>query len=119
YADNKVIGTAFNIKLKDSDGNYTLSMLSGVVELTTNDDMGSQKMLIKKGKSAVYSLRDKKVSLITLKDNDWNLWTSNVLSFKAANWPALIQKLEDWYGIKVRLNKHHFPDQLFTAQFKD
>lgn len=119
FAENKVVGTAFNIQLKDADGNYALSMLSGVVELTTNNGIGSQKMLVSKGERAVYSLKDKKVSMISLKDNDWNLWTSNILSFKAANWPVLIQKLEDWYGVKVNMDTPRFPDQLFTAQFKD
>jgi len=119
HLENRVVGTSFNIKLRDNKGNYILSMLSGEVELTTNNSTTPQKVHVKKGNSAIYDPANKNIQLSALEDQEWSLWTSNILSFKSATWIDLKQKLEEWYGVEVNINDKGDSKQLFTARFQN
>jgi transmembrane sensor len=119
HLENKVVGTSFNIKLQDNNGNYVLSMLSGEVELATNNSAAPQKTHVKKGNRATYGPTNNTIQLSPLEDQEWSLWTSNILSFKSATWLDLKQKLEEWYGVKVNINDKSDSKQLFTARFQN
>ncbi|HWV71318.1 MAG TPA: FecR family protein [Pseudosphingobacterium sp.] len=117
--DTKVLGTSFNIKALDYEGNYVLSVSTGAVQV--KERHGKRRILgnYTSGKQLIYNNLDKSYQENRVKISDFIAWKDQVLIFRDASFLEVKQQLEDWYNIKIKFTRP-FPENIaFTATFKN
>jgi len=117
--DTKVLGTSFNIKALDYEGNYVLSISTGAVQV--KERHGKRRILgnYTSGKQLTYNNSNKSYQENRVKISDFIAWKDQVLIFRDASFLEVKQQLEDWYNIKIKFTRP-FPENIaFTATFKN
>lgn len=117
--DTKVLGTSFNIKALDYEGNYVLSVSTGAVQV--KERHGKRRILgnYTSGKQLIYNNLNKSYQENRVKISDFIAWKDQVLIFRDASFLEVKQQLEDWYNIKIKFTRP-FPENIaFTATFKN
>lgn len=117
--DTKVLGTSFNIRALNYEGNYVLSVSTGAVQV--KERKGKRRILgnYTSGKQLTYNTLNQTHQENQVKISDFIAWKDQVLIFRDASFLQVKQQLEDWYNIKIKFTRP-FPENIaFTATFKN
>jgi transmembrane sensor len=139
----KVLGTAFNIKSYENDPASETTLIRGAIEVTLTDRPSdriilkpNEKLVLKSTpiKAQPLKKRSPKINydsvntsyalttLTYLRSNDTTVvetsWVNNKLVFKDEEFKNLANKLERWYGIKVKFKNSDVKDYRFTGVFE-
>lgn len=117
HAENRVLGTSFNIRLSGDDRLYHLTVNTGMVEFSPLGRRDTQKHLVAKGKHLVFNPQLQQVAIASGYPEETSSWTKNVLSFTNNDWEQVKEKLETWYGISMHIAPGLKRNQFFTATF--
>jgi len=93
-----VLGTSFNINTK-APGKTKVSLVSGKVEVTsskTQTSLSPGEMLDYDNAKASHSVREFEVAKVLA-------WKEGVLLFQKATLPEVKAELEEWFGVKIKL----------------
>lgn len=139
----KVLGTAFNVKSYKNDITSETTLIRGAIEVTLSD-RPSDKIILKPNdkfvlktnieKKATAAKRQAiethdnlkssyKLSNVTyFKSNDTTVvetsWVNNKLLFKDEDFGELANKMERWYGVKIKFKTEAVKDYRFTGIFE-
>ena len=139
----KVLGTAFNVKSYKYDVTSETTIIRGAIEVTLSD-RPSDKIILKPNDKFVLktNIEDKpvagkrqviethenlkpsyKLSNVTyFKSNDTTVvetsWINNKLLFKDEDFVALANKMERWYGVKIKFKSEVVKSYRFTGIFE-
>jgi transmembrane sensor len=139
----KVLGTAFNIKSYDNDVQSETTLIRGAIEVTLKD-RPSDRIILKPHEKLVLKSTTIKApvlkrhplkttpdsvntsyaltTLTYLRKNDTTVvetsWVNNRLVFKDEEFKNLANKMERWYGIKVKFKNSSAKDYHFTGVFE-
>lgn len=117
--DTKVLGTSFNIRALDYEGNYVLSVSTGVVQVKERKGKGRVLGNYTTGKQLIYNTLSQTHQKNQVKISDFIAWKDQVLVFRDASFLTVKQQLEDWYNIRIKFTRP-FPENIaFTATFKN
>jgi len=112
----QVLGTSFNIRCYDKEKNIIVALVSGIVKI--NDLLGNE-TLLRPLEMAIYSKNEK---IIQKKNFDVRLvtsWKDNIIIFKKASIKQIVNKLEHWYGVKIKLDFNNPIVGLYSGEFKN
>lgn len=136
--DIKVLGTAFNVKSYPNELSTEATLLKGAIEVTMADNP-SEKIVLKPSQKLVLeeqgtvnndpsstrkpvSIRSVKRSLTTLtyfQQRDTMImetsWMQNKLTFQDEDFESLARRMERWYNVSIRFNKHTTRQLRFTG----
>ncbi|WP_339706946.1 FecR domain-containing protein [Algoriphagus aquimarinus] len=110
----RVLGTSFNVKQKTNEPLY-VALVTGKVRV--NADNGDQvtlnpdEMLVMEEGGKFY-----KTSFDPLGVTGWK---DNYLIFKNTKFSEVIDKLENWYGVKIAIKGHLDPEWTYSGVYKD
>jgi ferric-dicitrate binding protein FerR (iron transport regulator) len=139
----KVLGTAFNVKSYKNDIASETTLIRGAIEVTLAD-RPSDRIILKPNeklilKSSTFKKHISRRNLIAqtpdsaktsyaltnltyLKPNDTTVvetsWVNNRLTFKDEDFTEIANKMERWYGIKIKFKKSDIKDYRFTGVFE-
>jgi transmembrane sensor len=138
----KVLGTAFNIKSYINDPSSETTLIRGAIEVTMSD-RPSDRIILKPSEklilsniAAIKQHRNKRsmlhspannssyalTSLTYLRSNDSTVvetsWVNNKLVFKDEDFVSLANKMERWYGVKIKFKNSISKDFRFTGLFE-
>ena len=139
----KVLGTAFNVKSYKNDVTSETTLIRGAIEVTLSD-RPSDKIILKPNDKFVLktNIENKpspvkrqpiethdnlkssyKLSNVTyFKSNDTTVvetsWVNNKLLFKDEDFGELANKMERWYGVKIKFKNDAVKDYRFTGIFE-
>ncbi len=108
------LGTSFNVNSK-SDSYVEVSLVSGMVNV---ENSFSKSVTLKPGKSAIINQQGE---LIVQEFNylDKAGWKDGILVFKNSSFPEIIEKLEDWYGVELKVVVGPKNRIQYTSNFKN
>lgn len=108
----EVLGTKFNVAHRRNRTTVVLS--EGKVKLTAN--AGSQEsLLMQPGDYIELSAKDMIFNRRVVAPEKYTVWTENELFFENAPLPEVLQKIEDYYGIKIVLLDKTAVEKRFTS----
>lgn len=113
----EVLGTSFNIKARQGSDNIETSLVEGSVKLYGADL--SQDYYLKPSEKAIYSNSTKSIKIEATDNEVETAWKDNKLKFKSERFIDVIEKLEDWYGVKIKLQYPAIENDLMSGSFKD
>jgi len=113
----EVLGTSFNIKARQGSDNIETSLVEGSVKLYGADL--SQDYYLKPNEKAIYSNSMKSIKIEATDNEVETAWKDNKLKFKSERFIDVIEKLEDWYGVKIKLQYPAIENDLMSGSFKD
>jgi transmembrane sensor len=103
-----VLGTSFNINTHD---NIKVSLLEGKVQL---EDSGNGSIILQPGDVATYADQKFHISKI----NEPSLaWRHGIIHFEQASLSSVLERLENWYGVKINAEKNIDLKQTISGSF--
>jgi ferric-dicitrate binding protein FerR (iron transport regulator) len=137
--DIRVLGTSFNVKSYDQDSTIETTLLRGSIEVFNKNDESAPKVILKPNEKLVFRkiddeinqankkmiaesstiIPDGNISICTLPANkpdslkEETSWLYNKLLIDNDDFLKMAQKMERWYGVKIKilspqLEKYHF-----------
>jgi ferric-dicitrate binding protein FerR (iron transport regulator) len=98
----QVLGTHFNVSAYQNDGNITVSLVQGKVQVDMNNDP-AKRIILDPGKQMIYSKTNQQARITDFITSDITAWKENKLVFNYDSWNDAAKKLSRWYGIPVEL----------------
>ena len=117
----KVHGTSFNVKENKMAQRLEVSLVEGKVQLLNknNESLG----FLKPGEQFAYANHSAQIRKINNIEN-LSAWKNNVLAFENTPIDEVVQSLESWYGVKIRIdekimNKHRYTFRVKTENLRE
>ena len=108
----KVLGTSFNIN------ENSVSLLTGKVEVLTQDDATTQGIILTPGQKAVHD-KAKNSFYKTNYNYQQDLgWKDGILYFKDADFSTIKSSLQNWYGIEIVAETGSIRQWTYTGTFE-
>ena len=139
----RVVGTAFNVKSYKNDIASETTLIRGSIEVTLADRPSdriilkpNEKLILKSTTFKRHTINRNLVAqtpdtaktsyaltnLTYLKSNDTTVvetsWVNNRLTFKDEDFTEIANKMERWYGIKIKFKNTDTKDYRFTGVFE-
>lgn len=108
----EVLGTKFNVAHRRNRTTVVLS--EGKVKLTANTGR-KESLLMQPGDYIELSEKDTVFNRKTVAPEKYTLWKENELFFENAPLPEVLQKVEDYYGVKIILQDTTAAGKRFTS----
>ncbi|MBV8388281.1 MAG: FecR family protein [Mucilaginibacter sp.] len=136
----RVLGTKFNVKSYANDKNSETTLIKGAIEVTLSD-RPSDRIILKPNEKLILNNKTFKkprinnnlsnsedsdtnyslTNLTHLRSNDTTIvetsWVNNELVFKDEAFSDLANRMERWYGIKIKFKNGDAKDYRFTGVF--
>lgn len=111
----KVLGTTFNLSTYREDENNSLSLLTGSVQLATNDH--KQKIMLVPGEKAVLNKSSKSIQIVPIDSNNSASWRNDTLEFKNISLIEISKVLERRFNVKIQIKKDELRQIKFSGRF--
>lgn len=111
-----VLGTTFNLRAYEKEKIVEIALITGKVKI---NDMEGFEMLLEPSEMAVFS---KETNAFDRKGFDERLvtsWKDNILVFEKATIKQIKEKLEQWYGVDVKIELNGPLNGLYTGEHKN
>ena len=114
----RALGTSFNVNAYKPDENVDVSLLTGQVMVSLNDETDKQ-MVLNPGEKAVYTSE-----LDTFRKTDFDYaatigWKDRLLVFRDADQENVFNKLAMWYGVEFVFENLSGKAWNYNAEFKN
>jgi transmembrane sensor len=137
----KVLGTRFNIKCYSNENTVETTLIEGSLEILPGNSgiTGKEKVKLKPKEKAIFLKLSKSISISELddagrKEDNMDLyvkkshmpitqvesiisWKDNQLIFRDESFEEITKKMEDWYGVEIRIEDEHLKPYRFTGKF--
>lgn len=111
-----VLGTSFNIKAFPWENSIKVSVVTG--EVRVENQTKNEAITLLPGEQAKFD-----TSSLSLKkgwfESDEISWIDGKIIFKAATFPQIIDKLEQWYGVEFILEREIKLKKGFTSEYQN
>ena len=115
------LGTSFNINYSDKMHTSEISLFSGLVEVTwENETRDVQEVRLIPGEQLIYNFDDDSFSTGAFDPLETGAWKDGIIYFKEAGIQEIIRKLEVWYDVKITIMDEHLIDDIdwtYTGKF--
>jgi transmembrane sensor len=109
----RVLGTSFNIKSFNGNGGPAISLVSGIVEIQSNNH---QILVLAPGEKAQLHQVTGELIRNTFNYEEDVLWKDGILVFRKTPFRDVVQRLEQWYGIDFIIDQ--MPEKEFPVTGK-
>jgi ferric-dicitrate binding protein FerR (iron transport regulator) len=114
------LGTSFNINYFPGDEAIEIALVTGKVMVAeTENSSAKEDLLLLPGEMATYQKEISSLSKSRYSFREKISWKDGIIYFKEADYPAIMSKLELWYGVDISENKQPGKAWNFTATFED
>jgi len=110
------LGTSFNINTKTS-GRVNISLHTGRVKVEA--PLVVEGVYLDPGRELQYDAHEERVTVNGFNTTTITGWRNGRLVFSESTLPEAVSLLEDWYGIKIRLNNAEGIDWRYSGEYKN
>lgn len=114
YARIQVLGTSFNVKSYNSQGDVEVLVTSGTVRLQDIQNPG-QDLILEKGDFA--TLKDNKLQNKPLNDVNYLAWQTKMLNFNKTPLSEVVQILNRTYAVQIDLAEDKLGELRLTSKY--
>src|SRR5690606_5248302 len=111
------IGTAFNVKIGNSDSDTEVSLVEGKVEVVNLASEDKEALYLNEGERALLIPSEKTMTKSTFEPELVSIWKEGLLLFENTSILTVKEVLERWYGIKITFENKHATDLKVTGRF--
>jgi ferric-dicitrate binding protein FerR (iron transport regulator) len=99
----EVLGTSFNVRAFKTDVAADVSLVTGKVRVTREDTSpeDAPEHLLVPGERLIYDKASRSFKKEPFNTADITGWKDGVLVFNDTDFPGVIEKLEQWYGVEI------------------
>lgn len=113
----EALGTSFNVKASPGSDIVETSLVEGSVKLSGADL--SQDYYLKPNEKAIYSNLSKKVDVETTDNELETAWKDNKLQFRSEKFSSVLNRIENWYGVKIISKCSKIENDLISGSFRN
>jgi transmembrane sensor len=113
----KVLGTRFNVMAYPDDPSIKTTVTEGTVNV--REIKGDKSLVLTANQQASYTKSDKRLVCTRANPIVIASWKENILYFDNENFENVINKLERWYDVSIRLEGKDSIDDRFTLTIKN
>lgn len=114
------LGTSFNVRAYPEESEYRIVLLTGKVEIASNNPEELKKIYLAPGFGVTY---DKKATELIKYNFDEKFelgWKNSTLYFDEANIDQVVKDLERWYGVNIKIeNKNKVGQWKYSSKFEN
>lgn len=111
----KVLGTSFNARSFASSDDYSISLVTGQVEVYPTDNYDKH-IILNPGEKISLNVDDKTLLKSNFSYDEEILWKDGILYFKNTPFREAIARMEQWYGVNFIVDK--WPDEEYKVTGK-
>jgi transmembrane sensor len=111
------IGTAFNVKIGDSDSDTEVSLVEGKVEVVNLASENKEALYLNEGERALLVPSEKTMAKSTFEPELVTIWKEGLLLFESTSILTVQEALERWYGVKIIFRNKPTKDLTVTGRF--
>jgi transmembrane sensor len=116
----KVLGTSFNVRSFDAEGATAVSLVTGKVQVVREyAGRNRQEHLLDPGQRLVYHPADQTFDKENFDIEDITGWKDGILVFTDTDFAATIERLEQWYGVKITVQRAPSKDWHVNGHFEN
>lgn len=112
----KVLGTSFNLSSYKDDEAKSLELLSGTVQLSTNDKQ--QKVKLVPGEKATLRKQENSLKITRTDTGSIASWRNNTLEFNDMSLLEISKLLERQFNVNIHIKKEELKQIKFSGRFK-
>jgi transmembrane sensor len=114
-----VLGTKFNCKAFEDEGNIEVVLAEGKVIMNTNSGISGKEIIMKPGERAVFDKRSNFTRVTNEKIDKYIAWHNGKLVFDETPMPEVATQLERWFGIEVIIDDPKILKYRITTTFEN
>ncbi|MCG8306909.1 MAG: FecR domain-containing protein [Cytophagales bacterium] len=118
-----VLGTSFNINAHPASDHIEVAVVSGKVRVESltksSEAKGHKSVLLTKNVKAVYKKNLDSLTTTSFLAEEDLAWKDGVILFKNASEEDVVNKLEEWYGVKIIIENQGDKNWDLSAKFKN
>ena len=112
----EVLGTSFNLSSYQNDENNSLSLQSGSVQLSTNNQR--QKVKLVPGEKATLNRQENAFRITQVDTENMASWRDNTLEINDLSLLEISKLLERQFNVKIQIKKEELKQIKFSGRFK-
>lgn len=112
----EVLGTSFSVKTHPSGDKIEAILMTGSIRLQGTDGKGLA--VLHPGQQALYTRTNQTVEINEVDANSLTSWRYGLVSLSEVSLSAIIQCLENTYGINVKMDTVFLKDRRYNFSFK-
>lgn len=113
------LGTAFNINAFSLNENIEVALVNGKVSVSSLEQTDNLKSLIlNPGEMATVVKSDLRIEKSPFNFNEKISWKDGVIYFSETDYPEIVRKLENWYGVRIQEDKLPSNKWKFSGKFE-
>jgi len=113
--DIRVHGTSFNVKAYEGDQTVEVGLEDGLVGITRDEE---EILQLTPGMVATFKKNEAKFDVGKMDMNLVSAWTRNELVFEESPMEEIVQYMERWYGVAIRVSPEIMNGELLTFKVK-
>ncbi|MDD4516715.1 FecR family protein [Massilibacteroides sp.] len=110
----RVLGTEFNVKTNRDKKIFETSLLSGAVEIFSDDADNTIKLF---PNERVYYANGQLIQS-QIESHDKFLWREGLIVFEHESVKSILSQLENYYGVKIIVNNKKILNDFYTGKFR-
>ncbi len=111
------LGTSFNVRDYQDEDQVNISLTTGEVLVTTNNDLS--KVYLHPGEQVILGRTDGRIVESKFDPRTTIGWKDGLIYFENASYAEITKKLQRWYGVKFKLLSDTSPDWGYTGSFRE
>lgn len=111
------LGTSFNISAYPGHNNIHVALISGTVSV--KDEVSEKSIILQPNQGAIYSKNDKEIIEVVINPTDVLAWKDGILRFDGEDFETFVKKLEQWYGVNIKIEGEAPRDWRIRGSFAD
>lgn len=112
----QVFGTHFNVKAYHDEDLVETTLIEGSVGLTRKND-GKNRIMLKPNQKAVYSRKEKNISICKVDGELSTLWKDGKCYFDNETFESIIKNLERNFNVVIRINSESLKHKKYSGFF--
>lgn len=115
-----VLGTSFNIRAFPGADKIEVAVTTGKVKVESKEgETGKEVVYLEPNKKAVYDTKSELLSATDFVMDEELAWKDGIILFKHAGEADVIAQLEEWYGVKISVEKQISKSWDLNARFEN
>lgn len=111
------IGTAFNVRAYATENRLEISLTEGKVKVESENL--KEGVYLKPGEKLAYSSKSRTASKVQFDQDEITGWKNGLIKFNDADYLEVKNRLERWFGVKIKSDKSPSSDWRYTGAFEN
>ncbi len=116
--ETTVLGTTFNVSAYEEDNQVNVALVTGMVKVNVNHASQKTEKILSPSEMMTFSRKDRQVTVKNFEVDQVIGWKDQIIHFEKESLPRIIDRLERWYGVDIKVNNPNDRIWNYTGRFE-